>query len=126
LWADQLDGKTKATGGFYRGDAARLVSEAARAIPQPVEPAPRAAEPPKRPNAPPIRLDEPNRPPLAPDPPTNQNLRAPRPARAPGLARVMPGPGRLTAWVVLAPWYIAVAFGALWIDVLFVKDALGL
>ncbi len=129
-----LDSRTKAT-GFYRGDAARLVSEAARLPAEPaqlqdpdpiaeVPPAPSAAVAP----TPAVTLDEPQRPPLAPQAPTNQNIRAPRPEPV-DFDDDEPArwtTGRILAWILLAPWYATIAIAALGVDVLFVKDLFGL
>jgi hypothetical protein len=130
-----LDSRTKAT-GFYRGDAARLVSDAAR-LPADLsqEPEPEAvAQPAPAPQtatigAPAVVLDDPQRPLLSPEPPTNQNLRAARPPAEEFDYEDEPSrwsPGRIVAWVLLAPWYAAIAIASLGIDVLFVKDLLGL
>lgn len=136
--------KPKSTGGFYREDAARLASEAARvpkqqevplgpAAPAPVTAAPAsiaaAPEPPPQriPAEPAIPAIEIDRPRLRPDPADNQNVRRPRPVteldeddepRRWGI-------GRIIAWVLLAPWYVAMAAAAIGVDVLFVKDLLG-
>ena len=78
-------------------------------------------------SAPPVRLDDPQRPPLTPAPPTNQNVRAARPE--PAEFDVEPPrwtTGRILAWVLLAPWYVGVALAAVGLDVLFVKDLFGL
>jgi len=130
-----LDSRTKAT-GFYRGDAARLVSDAARlpaesareAGPEPI------AEPTSAPTtaaigAPAVVLDDPQRPPLSPEPPTNQNLRAARPQTEEFDDEDEPSrwtAGRIVAWILLAPWYAAIAVASFGVDVLFVKDLLGL
>jgi len=127
----------KAT-GFYRGDAARLVSEAARLpsdpaqapeepIPEPAAP-PEPTLPPASIGAPAVVLDDPQRPLLSPEPPTNQNLRAARP-HPDELDYDEPSHwtvGRIVAWVLLGPWYVAVAAASLGLDALFVKDLLGL
>jgi hypothetical protein len=130
-----LDSRTKAS-GFYRGDAARLVTEAARLPVEPVlaiEPE-RISEPDPSPaiaaiGAPAVVLDDPQRPLLSPEPPTNQNLRAPRPQ--PEELEYDEEPprwklGRAIAWVLLAPWYGAIAVASVGVDVLFIKDLLGL
>lgn len=130
--------KPKSTGGFYREDAARLASEAARAPRQPdialapaalelaaavQEPAPQ--RPPVEPAIPPIEVDRPR---LRPDPPDNQNVRRPRPVARVDESEDEPhrwGPGRILAWILLAPWYVTMAVAAIGVDVLFVKDLLG-
>ena len=129
--------KPKSTGGFYREDAARLASEAARAPRQPdvalaaaaPEPTAAAPEPPPQrvPVEPAIPSIEVDRPRLRPEPPDNQNVRRPRP-----VAHVDDddepqrwGPGRIVAWILLAPWYATIAVAAIGVDVLFVKDLLG-
>lgn len=125
----------KAT-GFYRGDAARLVSEAARLPAEPAqapdtEPIPEPAPPPAvvAIGAPAVVLDDPQRPPLSPQPPTNQNLRAERP-RAQDLEDEEDGQApwpvaRVVAWIILAPWYVAIAAASFGLDILFVKDLIG-
>ena len=121
-----LDVKPKTT-GFYREDAAQLAVEAARVPPatQPDEPVP-AAPIVASPNvAPDIRIDEPQRPLLAPEPATNQNLRATRPHDIEPEHHERIGVGKIVAWVLLAPWYVAMAAAAVGVDVLFVKDLLG-
>ncbi len=130
-----LDSRTKAT-GFYRGDAARLVSDAARlpaesAQEPELEAIPEAAPAPTTGaiGAPAVVLDDPQRPPLSPEPPTNQNLRAARPRTEGFDYEDEPSrwtPRRVVAWMLLAPWYAAIAVASLGIDVLFVKDLLGL
>ena len=35
------------------------------------------------------------------------------------------GFGRIVAWILLAPWYVAMVVAAVGVDVLFVKDLLG-
>ena len=130
----------KATTGFYRGDAARLVSEAARLPTEPVEapepepiPEPAAAAEPVPPpaaiGAPAVVLDEPQRPLLRPEPPTNQNLCAPRPQPEELDYEDEPSrwtAGRIVAWILLAPWYVVIAAASVGLDALFVKDMLGL
>ncbi len=125
-----MDVKPKTT-GFYREDAARLAVEAARVptearqsepLPGPVAPAAPVLAAPA--SAPIIRIDEPERPLLAPEPATNQNLRATRPATVEPEHRPL-GFGKIVAWVLLAPWYVAMAAAAVGVDVLFVKDLLG-
>jgi hypothetical protein len=71
-------------------------------------------------------LDEPQRPLLAPEPATNQNLRATRPEIAEPEPHQRIGLGKIVAWVLLAPWYVTMAAAAVGVDVLFVKDLLGL
>ena len=119
-----MDSKTKSVGGFYSEEAARIVSEAARAqAPSPaVPPAPAPAAP--APIAPAVMLGEPQRPPLTPEPAINQNLVAPRPAPIALEPRL--SVGRVVAWIILAPWYLAMIAAAVGIDALFVKDLLGL
>lgn len=120
-----LDGKTKAT-GFYREDAARIVSEAAR-LPQAAPDGNASKAPPLvvEPQAPAISIDDPQRPLLKPEPALNQNLRprreyvAEEPESRWGVARVL-------AWIVFAPWYVAMVFVSLGIDALFIKDMLHL
>ncbi len=119
-----MDVKAKSVSGFYDDEAARMVSAAARtpqAAPAPVE---KPADP--TPYVPPVRLDEPQRPLLAPQPPTNQNIRISteaQSAREPSRDRwdVV----RVLAWVVLAPWYVAIAIGSVAVDFLFLKDLFG-
>ena len=121
-----MDVKPKTT-GFYREDAARLAIEAAR-VPQetkPSEPAPEAVPVAPPAAAPAIRIDEPERPLLAPEPATNQNLRATKPLAIEPEPRQRPGLGKIVAWVLLAPWYVAMAAVAVGVDVLFVKDLFG-
>ena len=127
-----MDVKPKTT-GFYREEAARLALDAARVPPatKPSEPAPIAAAPvapvvPTPKAAPVIVLDEPQRPLLAPEPATNQNLRATRPEIAEPEPHQRIGLGKIVAWVLLAPWYVTMAAAAVGVDVLFVKDLLGL
>jgi hypothetical protein len=120
-----LHGQTRAIAKFYRGEAALLAAEAAARL----APQPRQSEPPLRPAnpapaAPPISLPEPDRPPLAPQPALNQNVEAPPPA-ARRAERRRPRLGRTLAWVVLAPWYAAMAVASVGVDVLFVKGLLG-
>jgi hypothetical protein len=122
--------KPKSTGGFYREDAARLASEAARTpLQQEVAPAPAAPEPPRAPVQPAIPQIEVDRPRLRPDPADNQNVRRPRPVTRLDEDDDEPrhwGVGRIVAWVLLAPWYVTMAAAAIGVDVLFVKDLLGL
>ena len=33
--------------------------------------------------------------------------------------------GRVVAWILLAPWYVAMAVASVGVDILFVKDLLG-
>jgi hypothetical protein len=125
-----LDSRTKAT-GFYRGDAARLVSEAARLPAEPAqvpEQQPIAEAAPAVVPTPAVTLDEPQRPLLAPEPPTNQNIRAPRPdpIEFDDDEPARWTTGRIVAWILLAPWYATIAVAALGVDVLFVKDLFGL
>lgn len=132
-----LDSRTKAT-GFYRGDAARLVSEAARLPAEPgqasepeaiPEPPPQPASPPAAIGAPAVILDDPQRPLLSPEPPTNQNLRAARPKPEEFEYEDEPSrwtAGRIVAWILLAPWYVLIAAASVGLDALFVKDLLGL
>ena len=91
---------------------------------------------------PPILLEEPQRPPLVPQPAINQNIHPARtepdfdeiarPTRASRRAIVPddePEPPRLpkiVAWVILAPWYGLVFALAVGIIGLFVKNLLGL
>lgn len=121
-----MDSKTKSVGGFYSEEAARIVSEAARAqAPSPAVPtAPAPAAP--APIAPAVMLGEPQRPPLTPEPAINQNLVAPRPAPIALEPRPRLSVGRVVAWIILAPWYLAMIAAAVGIDALFVKDLLGL
>jgi hypothetical protein len=126
--AKSVDVKTKSVAGFYSEEAARIVSEAARSQ----QPAPKSAIP--APPAPPantiprIRLDDPQRPLLRPEPAINQNsVAAPRPfddLEFEPEPRI--GVARIIAWIVLAPWYLAVIAGSIGIEALFVKDLLGL
>ena len=101
--------KTRTT-GFYRDDAARIAAEAAKIAP-PAEP---TLKPPKAsadPRTPPIFIDEPARPPLAPEPAINENRAA---ARRP-IAQPAPerrSVARLIAWIVLAPFYAAFILGS--------------
>jgi hypothetical protein len=131
-----VDGRTKTTGDFYRDEAARVVLDAARLQLQAAQL--KAAAEPAPAYIPPVLLDEPKRAPLSPQPALNQNadVRSDRPAaemRTPERAPRAPieddepgmSVGRVIAWVVLAPWYLAVAVAAIGVDVLFVKDLLG-
>jgi hypothetical protein len=124
----------KAT-GFYRGDAARLVSEAARLPADDLAEAAAVAEAPlvsataATIGAPAVVLDDPQRPPLSPEPPTNQNLRVARPRAEQLVDEEEPSSwavGRVVAWILLAPWYVAVAVASVGLDVLIVKDLFGL
>ena len=124
----------KAT-GFYRGDAARLVSEAARLPADDLAEAAAVAEAPlvsataATIGAPAVVLDDPQRPPLSPEPPTNQNLRVARPRAEELVDEEEPSSwavGRVVAWILLAPWYLAVAVASVGLDVLIVKDLFGL
>ena len=125
-----MDLKTKSVGGFYSEEAAAIVSEAARAQ----QPAPKSAAlagpaaplTAPAPAIPPVMLDEPQRPPLTPEPAINQNFVAPRPAIGEPEPGQRVGIGRIVAWIVLAPWYLAMVAAAVGLDVLFVKDLLGL
>ena len=79
--------------------------------------------------APAVVLDEPQRPLLRPEPPTNQNLRAPRPQPEELDYEDEPSrwtAGRIVAWILLAPWYVVIAAASVGLDALFVKDMLGL
>ena len=132
-----LDSRTKAS-GFYRGDAARLVSEAARLPAEPAqveEPSPPEAPPAPSPvialtpATPPVLLDDPQRPPLTPSAPINQNLRAPRPEPEDDF-----DDDPASYWTMKrektkkqhTPKNAAGAIAALGIDALFIKDLLGL
>lgn len=124
----------KAT-GFYRGDAARLVSEAARLPADDLAEAAAVAEAPlvsataASIGAPAVVLDDPQRPPLSPEPPTNQNLRVARPRAEELVDEEEPSSwavGRVVAWILLAPWYVAVAVASVGLDVMIVKDLFGL
>jgi hypothetical protein len=120
--AEVLDVKPKTTGGFYREDAVRLASEAARTPRRGAPPLPTL---PRDAAAPAIDPEERGR--LKPRPASNQNLRTPRPMAddepdEPRSRKL----GRTVAWVLLAPWYMATVVGTIGIDVLFIKDMLGL
>lgn len=120
--AEVLDVKPKTTGGFYREDAVRLASEAAR-IPKRGSQLPPARQIDTA--SPSIDLDERVR--LKPRPASNQNLRTPRPiADDEGDERRSRTFGRTVAWMLLAPWYAVTVVGTIGIDVLFIKDMLGL
>lgn len=71
----QLASNSKAAGGFYSEEAARLAREAATRPQQPATPV--SSEPTGK-HVPPILLDEPHRPPLKPEPATNQNVQLAR------------------------------------------------
>lgn len=120
-----MNAKTGTT-GFYREDAARLASEAARLPQQPLDaPQEPATKPPRA--APAIVLDEPNRPPLAPEPATNQNERLSPPPDDDfelGEVRRPWSVGRAVAWVLLAPWYAVTLVAAVGLVVLFVRFVL--
>jgi hypothetical protein len=107
--------------GFYRDDAARIAADAAR-IASPTPDAPPTA--PVVRATPPISIDEPTRAPLAPRQPTNQNvpvdMRPAASARPPRRLR------RIIAWVVIAPWYVAIIALSGCILVLAAKFLLGL
>ena len=109
------------SGGFYREEAARLASEAARAQKPPPEP-PKPPAPP--PYIPPVLNAEPNRPVLAPEPASNQNIVdediRPRAERRTWTA------GRILAWIILLPLYVTMAAVSLGLIGLFAKDLLGL
>ena len=152
----QLSANGKAAGSFYSDEAARLAMEAATRQQQPAAPEPEAVElAPKY--VPPILLEEPQRPPLRPEPALNQNsqperteptldieIQSPRPlrrseiitddedvrpARSPRRREVFAddedraplGPAKIAAWVILAPWGIAILAAALGIIALFAK-----
>jgi hypothetical protein len=125
LRADGVNAKTGSS-GFYREDAARLASEAAR-LPQPPLEAPQPARGAQRAAAPAVLLDEPQRPPLMPEPAMNQNERPQAPQfagldaddddRRSGLARVV-------AWVLLAPLYSATLVGSVGLNVMFIRGLL--
>jgi hypothetical protein len=120
-----LSGTTKTSGGFYRDEAARLVSEAARAPQRATE----LARPPSHinePYIPPVMLEEPMRPPLTPDPAYNENQRSERPRRGESRTGSSRAIAQLVARVMLAPWFVAVAVAAIGIDVMFIKALLGL
>jgi hypothetical protein len=70
-------------------------------------------------------VDDPQRPPLAPEPALNQND-AQSDNRARPSARRRPRTGRLVARVLLAPLYIVIAAGSALILVLAAKNFLGL
>ncbi len=150
----------KAAGSFYSDEAARLAMEAATRQQQPGAPAPEAGEPAPK-YVPPILLEEPQRPPLRPEPATNQNvqlerteptldaeIQAPRPlrrseiitddedvrpARTPRARKVYAededhpslGVARIIAWVILAPWGLAMLAAALAIIGLFARGFFG-
>jgi hypothetical protein len=122
-----LDVKPKTAGQFYRDEAAWLVSAAASARQaQANAPAPRPQLAPKaQPTYAEPVLDEPDRPPLRPEPPTNQNRHAaPRPAEAPRRRRSV-GMPRLLARIVIAPLYAVVAVGAIGVIALFARGFFG-
>ena len=128
-----VDGRTKSAGEFYRGEAARVALEAATRQLQPTTPPPPPLAPDARVYVPPVLLDEPQRPPLSPERAINQNDDPADDRRRP-LRRVdseeddIPplGLARIIAWIVLAPWYGAIAVASLGIDLMFAKDLLGL
>ena len=127
-----MKNRIQSTGGFYRDEAARLVSEAARAPWEtenivPEQPVPAA---PPQPFIPEIMLEEPRRAPLTPEPPRNQNLRDTRPVaddhdededddHAPSLIRRI-------ARLALLPIYLVVALASVGVVILFAKSVLGL
>ena len=96
--------KTRTT-GFYRDDAARIAAQAASIAP-PEAPGLRQRPAPSESRAPKVLIDEPARPPLAPEPAINENHVAPRrlPAAPPA---ERPQIRRLIAWIVIAPFYAA-------------------
>lgn len=102
--------EAKATGNTYRGEALRIAAEAARS-PQPAsapQVAPEIRHPPRRPE--PVAI--------------NDNL---GPAASPASGKRQRSNhrfGRIAAWLVLLPWYVAVAAGSLGLVALFVKDLL--
>jgi hypothetical protein len=122
--------KTKAVDGFYDDEAARLAARAARASSPSARPV--EVEPPAY--IPPILLDEPQRTPLRPEPPINQNLDLPAerrtrpPLQADDTDEDHPAftIARMTAWILLAPWYLAMLAASIGVLVLFGKDLFGL
>jgi hypothetical protein len=121
--------KSKTT-GFYRDDAAELAAGAARTsappAPKPIQAPP--AQPPSD-RAPPIRIIDPDRPPLKPQAPINQNLPVLRAYAATSIGTApMPRkarPSRTVARVLIAPLYIAMALASAGVLLLFVKAWLG-
>lgn len=78
----------------------------------------------ERKTAPAVLLDEPERPPLMPEPAVNQNQ---RPAQLSDLdidqdRRV--GLARIVAWVLLAPFYAATLVGSVGLNVMFIRGLL--
>jgi hypothetical protein len=125
--------KTKAVDGFYDDEAARLAANAARASDPSGRSAGIAVQPPAY--IPPILLDEPQRTPLRPEPPINQNIDLDtRPRLRPSMpmddADEADHPAftiaRLTAWILLAPLYLAMLAASVGVLVLFGKDLFGL
>lgn|GEM_PF-4770201 len=80
-------------------------------------------------------LDEPRRAALRPHPPSNQNIDlTEEPRRRFSMAEDEPDDddhpaftiARMTAWILLAPWYLAALAGSVGLLVLFGKDLFGL
>lgn len=119
--------KSKTT-GFYRDDAAELAAGAARTNAPPARKPIQTPAPPSD-RAPPIRIIDPDRPPLKPQPALNQNqpvLRADPSASigtAPETRRHRPS--RTVARVVIAPLYIAMILASAGVLLLFAKSWLG-
>lgn len=133
----------RAAGGFYSEEAARLALEAAKRPQQPAAPAAEKDIGPAPAFIPPVLLEEPRRPPLAPEPAINQNgntLRAeptlePRDRAAARLRRPVvsilpeaaderrrPTFARIVAWIILAPWYLAMIAATVAVIGLFVRN----
>jgi hypothetical protein len=113
--------KPEGSGGFYREEAARLASEAAR---RPFPPEAAASAVPAY--VPPVLTVEPERPLLAPEPATNQNLKVPLAPVTDRDDRQPFGVGRVLARAILLPLYLVVGAVSLGIIGLFVKGLLGL
>jgi hypothetical protein len=71
-----------------------------------------------------VLVDEPQRPPLAPEPPSNQNDRQRRLADVEFADERPLALGRVIAWIVLAPFYAATLVGSVGLNVIFIRGLL--
>ena len=126
-----MDRKTRTTGTAYRGEAAELFEAAARSDsaagvePFEIEPFEVEPFPAARPSAAPPVEPQSRRPLPYPEPVgINDNLQGYAPL-VPLSERPHVSAARIVAWIVIAPWYLAVAATSIGVDFLFAKSLLG-
>ena len=114
---------SRPTGSVYKGEAAQVAYQAARLSATPPAPA-RVSE---ANVAPPVELDA-KRPLPYPEPVAlNDNSDPERaPVQRQQVTTRLHATARRLAWLLILPLYVAVALAAIGIDVLFVKDLMGL